>query len=206
MNYPVTRNTDVAGSILGILLQQFKGKPRIEGIAAAFGLEAQALENALYQLLTEINLDYGVGTQLELIGKLLRVKRRGLSDIAYRLRLRVEILINASAGTIDDLLAIVRAASALVGDASYSLAEESPATVTVYFNGTVTDAFLSELFYFLNRARALGVALLLSYGASDENTFTFASIDSAEVASASKGWSDTSNPTTGGKLRWLVGA
>lgn len=199
--YSVTKNTDVEGTIVGTLLQRLR-KPRIEGIAKAIAAEAQSVEDAAYQLLTEINLDVGVGAQLDLIGKLLRVPRRLLTDDTYKVRLRVEILLNRSAGTIDDVLSVVRAASALVSDAVYSLDRPSPATIEVSFEGTVTDAFLSELWGFLNRARGLGIALILVFGETD--AFTLGDDADGEIEDTTHGWGDSDNVATGGKLRGIV--
>lgn len=199
--YSVTKNPLVIDNIMAVMLQQLFGKTRLEGVAAALGVELQSLEDGVYQLLSEVNLDTGVGAQLDLIGKVLGVPRLGLSDENYRVRLRVEILVRASRGTIDDLLGIVRAAMALILDASYSLSEPSTATVEITFTGTVGTLFPVELFSFLERARVYGVQLWLVR--ADEDAFTFAT-GTEEELDTSEGWGDALDSDVGGYLSGIV--
>lgn len=199
--YSVTRNPLVIDNIMAVMLHQFFGKTRLEGVAAALGVELQSLEDGIYQLLSEVNLDTGVGAQLDLIGKVLGVPRLGLSDENYRVRLRVEILVRASRGTIDDLLGIVRAAMALILDASYSLSEPSTATVEITFTGTVGTLFPVELLSFLERARVYGVQLWLVR--ADEDAFTFAT-GTEEELDTSEGWGDALDSDVGGYLSGIV--
>lgn len=195
MSYVLTKNETVAATAVGLLLQQFKGKPRMEGLLSAFVGPFQELENVFWDILTKVNIDTGESHQLDLIGSWLGVKRYGLSDATYRVRLRVEILIAASNGTINDLMRIMVAALALQTGVTSVLTEPSPATALVRILGTIPAGMPQEILWFLNRARPLGVKLYLQW--EYDNAFTFASGSTPEL-DTDHGWGSATNPAIGG--------
>jgi hypothetical protein len=195
--YPITEKITHVADALSLLLEQFKRMPRMVGVVTAFVAQVQELETAWYSLLTEVNIDTGVGASLDIIGSILGVPRYGLADDVYRVRLRVEVLIRASHGTVDDLLRIMTAATALVPLVTSSLVEPSPATALCTIVGTVPLTFPGELLGFLNRARSLGVQLFLQN--DFELAFTLAT-GLTEELDLTHGWGDDANPVTGGKL------
>lgn len=195
MGWPYTRNDEVEETALAVLLEQFRNKPRMEGLLSALVGPFQELETVFWDLLTKVNINDGTGDQLDLVGKWLGLKRYGLDDETYRVRLRVEVLIRASNGTINDLLRIMVAALALQTGVTTSLEEPSPATALVHIVGTVPVGMPQEILSFLNRARPLGVKLFLQW--EYDGAFTF-SDSLSEEADSSHGWGDSTNPVTGG--------
>lgn len=80
-----------------------------ERLVDVFGLEVQALETALLQILTDTILSgtAAIGQQLDGLGEVIGLERQGLTDDIYRARLRAQVRVNQSGGTIEDLIAIV---------------------------------------------------------------------------------------------------
>lgn len=193
--WPYTKNEGVAATALATLLEQHRNKPRKEGLLSALVSPFQELETVFWDLLTKVNINEGEGDQLDLVGKWLGVKRYGLSDTTYRVRLRVEILVRASNGTVNDLLRIMVAALALQTGVTPALEEPSPATGLARIIGTVPPGMPQEILGFLNRARPLGVKLFLQW--EYDEAFTF-SDSLSEEADSSHGWGDSTNPATGG--------
>lgn len=196
-NYSVSPKTTVVAEAIDTLLQQFKTKPRMVGVLSALVAGVQEAENALVPLFTDVNLDTGVGHQLDLIGKLIGTKRYGVSDTVYRVRLRVEILVKNSAGTLEQLLEIMRVATSLYPGTTCNIQQAGVATVLASLTGPVPVSLPTELFLFLDRARALGVQLFLNY--SPDDAFTLAT-GLTEELDTTHGWGDDTNPVTGGEL------
>jgi hypothetical protein len=171
------------------------------GVLRAMVEQVQELEVVWYDILTKVNINEGVGDQLDLVGAWLGVPRYGLSDATYRVRLRVEILVRNSYGTMNDLLGIMVAALALETGVTVTLEEPSPATALATIIGTVPAGTSELILGFLNRARALGVKLFLQN--IFDNPFTLADTG-AEELDTTHGWGDDGNPATGGKLSGVV--
>lgn len=193
--YSVAWLRDYVERYSALLLMQWR-KPRRLAIFQAILAEVQALEDALYAVLTGVNLDTAVGAQLDLIGKILKTPRLGLDDESYRLRLRVEILVLSSNGHPDDLLAILLAA--LPTGFTFSYAETDYATSLPQVHGALSSATATLLVSFLKRAKSVGTRVMLEYSeADDEHTFTFADDIELEVDSG-RGFSDSGGGSTGG--------
>ncbi len=201
--YSLAWLAEYATTLPALLLQQFQ-RPRMLAVATAIATEIAKAEDAWQTIYRGVNLDDGVGDALDVIGSWLGVPRYGLSDDDYRLRLRVEIAVLLSNGTMPDLIGVVRAALGGFPTVAYTLSDVAHATVRVYLAGVVTTEFVSKLLGYLNRARAVGVRIVLEYSLhSDADTFTFSSTDTPEVDTA-RGFGDSTNPATGGYFAGAV--
>lgn len=89
-------------------LQSFQS---IKALLAIFVKQVQALEFALWQLLSSIrSVNQAEGVQLDLLADLVGApSRSGRSDASYRLRIHAQTLINRSLGTSVDVYAISKA-------------------------------------------------------------------------------------------------
>ncbi len=188
-----------------LLLRQWQ-RPRRLGIVAAIlaeigrppGGTEPGLEDVLRDLLIGTNLETATGAALDQLGKILVVGRNGMVDEAFRLRLRVEILILKSNGHPDDVMAILNAA--LPRGITYRYAELAVATVSVEAHGAVNPALAATVEGFLVRAKSAGTrALLVSSSSADDDTFTFSG-DTSSPFDSHRGWGDAADPTTGGEL------
>jgi hypothetical protein len=202
-DYAIAFVTDYVEAYVDTLLSQFR-KPRIEGLLSALLTEVQKADDVYRGLYTGANLDDATNHLLDLVGAWLGVPRYGLSDDDYRLRLRVEIAILLSNGTMPDLIAVTRAALANSLSVRYELLDVVSATVRVRLTGAVSSTFPAKLLAYLNRARALGVRILVEWSAYDESeTFTFSATDSP-VTDTGRGCGDSTNPATGGYFSGVV--
>lgn len=189
---------DYAARYVGLLLTQFRWKPRIEGLLQAFIAESQETENMLNALYRAFSLADAVGDQLDLLGSLLQVPREGWPDAVYRTRLRVEILILASNGTPEDLLGIIVAA--ISPGVEFTYEEQYPGSVVVEIVDAVPEFLPPEVLRFLNRARDVGVRIGLVHTTTDAaNSFTFA-VGLTEEVDVNRGFGDTADATVGGLL------
>ncbi len=189
--------TDYAPRYLNFLLGQWR-QVRREGIVNALLSDLQELENAIQQVYRGCNLDTAEGVQLDRLGRLLLVPRDGLTDEVYRTRLRVEIAILTSNGTPEDLIAVVRAA--VTPGVEFAYSESYPAGVVINVFDSIPEFLPPELFSFLNRARALGIRLMLIYSPEDAaHTFTFSSGLTLEIDS-DRGFGDSTDAAIGGVL------
>jgi len=125
------QRTDIAEHAVGLLLAQWRDKPRIAAFARALGRAAQLLHDDLFDLLVSRDLDIGVGPVLDWFGAIVGEERGGLDDADYRRFIRARILANRSSGTTDEVIAVLQLST-------------SPSTVVVTpvypaaFDATVT--------------------------------------------------------------------
>lgn len=199
----VTEHTKITGHVSGglaLLMQRFQGKPAIEGLLGSYLTQVQALENALWQLLTD-TLDSAEGTQLNQLGSLLGEPRYELDDDDFRTILRAQVLALRSEGTAPDLLALAE----LLIPEGYMLTEYFPAALVVEASEppALPEARILAL---LQRATAAGVGMHLvvppGLPGFPGDAFTFASGETVET-DADHGWSDVGE-TTGGALAGVL--
>ena len=99
---------DNAASAVALLPEDFRAPVRSAWLSALVrGLDgvATACDGLRYWR----DLDSATGIRLDVLGRMLRVKRQGRLDDEYRRALRTEILVLRSDGTPETLLAITRA-------------------------------------------------------------------------------------------------
>jgi len=175
---------------IGKLVQQFKGKPKIEAFLSAFIEQIQELEEVFYQLATERGID-GEGAQLDGLGSIVGEARQGRSDVLYRAAILKRIGINISAATTEDVLEIMT----LFDPDTYELIEYQPATFWVRKASGTTNPL--EFLALLQGIKSSGVKVGFQYAEVDEdNVFSFASGD-VEETSTTQGFADDAE-TTGG--------
>lgn len=189
----------VAGGV-DLLLEQFRGKPRIEALLGVFLGQLQHAETAWWQLLVERHLDTASGAALDQLGAIVGESRDGRSDAAYRPFLRARIRVNRSFGRPEDLLDVLRL---LLGEGhDVRLVEQPPAAVVIRIQGplsapgpgprTVVDL--------LQQARAAGVRLTLEYVTAEPAASFALGRASAPSSSAATGLGSTTDSDLGGAL------
>jgi hypothetical protein len=178
----------------GRLINQFRDLPNWNAWLASYLQQVQETEDALFELLLNRSIDTSVGEQLDGIGEILKLERGGLSDDDYRTRLKAQIKILKATGTPDEindvLFAILPTAN------TFYIQEFPPAS----FNVIASDEFTLDpvtVAGIIRDMKPAGVKAFLEYTLDDDdNTFTFASGDTAE-ASTVQGFSNDSG-TSGG--------
>ena len=97
------------------LAAQYAGKPKITALICAIADEIQFAEHATAQANAALDVDdisSCVGLQLDHIGSRVGEARNGLGDTEYRIRIHARILVNASNGEPEQLIAILAALTA----------------------------------------------------------------------------------------------
>lgn len=168
--------TTHAADALARLPESRKGKDNLAHLISTMGIQVQELEQALYELLTERQIDTAVGVQLDAIGEIVGQPRAGESDDDYRRMVRARIAANNSEGRVADFIRVTRA---VINDATLAVrpAPGYPAAMVIHVEaGILSDAAAQILIELLRDTRAGGVRVLAHYlTAEPEDSFTFGS-------------------------------
>jgi hypothetical protein len=117
-------------SVRELVLEQYRGSPNLLGLIRAVVEEcAQPIEDSATALQDVLNVDSAIGEWLDIIGKMVGVKRNdGESDDDFRKRVIVNSMEN-DAGTPNNVIDV---AKELSGDPAPQYLDEVPATFFVY--------------------------------------------------------------------------
>lgn len=105
-------------------IEQLADKERFSLLLSLFGGQIQDIENALFQVLNETDINSAVGAQLDGLGSIVGEDRAGREDAPYRVAIRTRIVLNLSQGTSEDLIAL---AIAISGGTKAEVTEYFPA-------------------------------------------------------------------------------
>ncbi len=190
---------------LSLLIQQFKGKPRIEAFLTTFLDQIQELEEAFIDLWLIKLLSLASGVHLADIGNLVgQPNSAGLDDDDYRQLVRARILANRSNGDPDTLIAIVRLVFPTGGSVEFTRLPDASFILELSAEDGTDDYPMAELARIINRARAGGVHGLFQWSpAPPENTFTLAD-GNVDQVSTTQGFPDEDG-NGGGVLAWASG-
>lgn len=184
---------------LSRLVSKLRGKPAMDALLSSWLVEVQAVEDALWQVLTETTLDASVGAQLDQLGAIVGCGRDALGDEPYRMLLRTQILANRSNGTGDELLAILAVLSG--GDGATTLTEHAPAAMVIGRSAPWPVVSVELVAAAIRRAKSAGVRVLVEDLPAGD-VFTLAP-DEDLVVDAFLGLSDAGG-TSGGQLAGVV--
>lgn len=182
---------------LAMLPHVFRDAEKLRALLGSYLDQVQEVEDALWAV-RSATLEDATGDALDQIGELLVWPRGTLPDEDYRAVLTQVVRCNRSAGTAEELLAIL---DALMGLSGGTLEEYFPAAVLVT-PGAVPALGTEILHRLLQRARSAGVKLhTIVIPSVALSTFRFASGELLE--SASSGFGDVAE-TTGGMLAGVL--
>lgn len=167
-------------------LAQFDEKTVLKAVTEVVADEVQEIHDALYQLLTEKNIDNAVGAQLDVIGRIIGRTRGGYGDVDYRSLLKLQIGINVSTGAPSALVPLIKE---ITGSTEVDLFEDFPAACSAVVNGNNIG---SELLAQLELIGSAGVDMSIRpiYG---DDAFGF------EDASNALGYGDVGDLNLGGQ-------
>jgi hypothetical protein len=103
----LVKNTDYK-DFNNLLIQQFKEKPKFKAILDAIANKCNDIEDAIFELINEYNIENGSGIQLDIIGKILGLNRDGRNDTAYKTLLKIKAEINFGSGTPETIIKTVQ--------------------------------------------------------------------------------------------------
>jgi hypothetical protein len=185
--------TDHVEQAQGLVLEQYKNKPRLAAWIASYVGEVQALEDAAYDVIIKRLVDVAVGAQLDTIGRIVAQPRSGQTDDVYRIFISARIRINRSKGQARDLVDVL----AIIEAAKYTYTDYRIANTQIEFTTPpVNDAV--NLLTLLRDAKAAGVGLFLIVP-TDTKDFLFDDA-SAPVNDADHSFGDANAPDGQGLL------
>jgi len=148
--------------------------PRTSALLASWLTEAQAVEDAFYQLLTERHVAVASGETLDMLGRIVGQPRDGRDDATYRIWISARVMVSRSSGTTEQILAI---ADKLVGGGPVVLREYYPGSFIVDLGGVEVHVG-SEIAQLLQLAKAAGVRFQATWANPGwPAVFTFAPAD-----------------------------
>lgn len=184
---------------LAFFMRAFADKAKVRALARAWLLQVQDLEDALWAMLRQSDLEFAVGAQLDQVGELVQLARGVLADGLYRPLLRAGIRARRSNGTGEDLIAI--ATLALQGTGITFSLREGHGSAVIEPHAFLPDGFADVFLRVLRLGKAGGVQLQLFTPPSPElegGLFTFAPAGSLlPVTDANRGWGADGGGTGG---------
>lgn len=162
-----------------LLIKQYEDSEKLRALVCALIDPIQALETATLAVYNQVlNIDAAEGVHLDLLGRIVREARNGLSDYVYRRAIKTRILINRSQGRARDFIAIARMFEDMDGGAAevgsfVSVRDVQPARVEIRVIHTPASE-PREVHKRLRQAKAAGVALtsmLVPYPATFDRAF-----------------------------------
>lgn len=196
----LTKIEDHVQQGLGLLLSQYKEKPRIAALLSSYLRRVQELEDAIFDVLIKRLIDNAVDEQLRVIGRIVgQPNEGGWDDTTYRIFIKGRIRANQSNGHGDDVIDVLN----LVEAADFVLSEVYPAAMYVDFT-TITAASPLILIELARRAKGSGVRLQLLYGDHEVgvDAFSFCT-GTTELSSTTEGFG-LSDASTGGYLSGVL--
>ncbi len=171
------------------LIEQYKEKPKIEGLLEAIVKPLQELEDLFLALGTERWIDSAIGAQLDVVGKIVGALREvGQNDEDYRLAIKAQIIMNLNQGTPEEIIA---AAKFFIGSIFIWYLEVYPAAVDIFSSTVIPEENRAKIRAQLKKFLPAGVSLD-SFGQFDEaNPFIF---------SGGSGFGDVNDADVGGLL------
>lgn len=160
-----TTVTDHVARALTTLIEQYKGKPKVEGLITAFVNQVQDAEDGLWTLWSARQFDATAGAAfLDLCGRILGEPRNGKSDASYLIRLRAKVLLDICSGTIEEIYAIFVLITAGTG-VTLRIKEWYPKAFTLELGAAaVPDVTAADYANVLRRAKDAGAKVDLLYG------------------------------------------
>lgn len=154
---------DHAARASDALVGYMQDQPNITALMRPILEEFQRLEDTTWSLIVDRTLDTATGASLDQYGELLNESRAGWGDGLYRRLLKAKIVVNNSAGTIDDYTKIAQIMTEATSVRVIVLQEMS--TIVEYFVPDEQSAIWRvEIIRMLEAAASLGTRLLIFEG------------------------------------------
>lgn len=135
------------------------GKPRIASLVKSFIDQVQALEDELWDVIVERELETADLERLKVLGKIIGQPRLTFDEETYRTVLKARALANVSQGRASDILAVLEL---LFGTGNYTLTEVGNATLLISAGEPLTGIEAAEAVLPDVRAAGVGFQLLFS--------------------------------------------
>jgi hypothetical protein len=153
----ITQITDHTLAAQNRLIQQYKDSTNLKDlIEDLFGTQVQELEDVFWDLLSRLNINTMVGTQLNNIGTIVGQARNGQTDAIYRLFIQAKIGVNVSeseASRVIDVWKLITQANIV------HMFEAFPAEVDLYTDVALDPALVDIAFALIQDVVGGGIAV-----------------------------------------------
>jgi hypothetical protein len=175
------------------MLDQFDGSVNLRLLASSYLDQAQSLEDVAYQLINARSLAIVSGYQLDGLGQIVNVPRSGRNDTDYRLRIRAELAVLLSQGSLEDLIAVLQLLIGMPSPPSIQIDEYYPKAIYMRARNFVVDEDPVMIASLLRRAVSAATYLQFIYTtveADDDDLFRFSDTNGTSETSSSHGYSN----------------
>lgn len=151
----ITRITDHVLAAQNRLIQQYKDSANLKSlIEDLFGTQVQEIENIFWDLLSRLDINTMIGTQLDNIGTIVGQARNGQIDAIYRLFIQAKIGVNVSeseASRIIDVWKLITQANTV------HMFEAFPAEIDLYADVALDPALADQAFALIQNVAGAGI-------------------------------------------------
>ena len=195
----LTFNPNHVAEAKAMLLEQFRGKPLIEGMVEAYVNRVQESEDVLWEILEAMDLDKAADAQLDGLGLLVGEQRRSRGDDDYRAAIRVRVLINLCNGKHAEILRILTLYLG-VADGEGTVQLDEPAPAALKMNVFTLPSLPGDLRVIARAIKPAGVNLDGRYETSATRPYRFGWSGGAVAGQTSANADGWSGADTGGGL------
>jgi hypothetical protein len=121
------------------IAEYLKDKPIYMALLNAFTTPAKEIEDTAFDFIERFWRDHARGHQLTLLGKMIGQQREGKDDYSMIRANAARVLINKSAGTVEEIYAIISAYAAEGAGDHLRVVTHPPKSFTIYMPGGVTS-------------------------------------------------------------------
>lgn len=143
---------------------------RMYQLITPFLEEIQEIEYTLGDLRLLRDIDAGVGAQLDGIGDILVVSRDSMTDIEYRIQLRLKIFLNRSSSQPESIIAFI---ADITNSATVKFYENYPAKIRIEVDGDETLGIFTDIIQMINQLAPAGVGVEVVYINPSLSPFAF---------------------------------
>lgn len=104
---PFVNDINMVPEAQALTLSQFQDSPLFLGMIRAMITPLQDIQDTLYAILTQTYVSNAVGVALDSVGLYVGIMRNGFTDAVFRLFIYVQIAINNSDGTPNEIIEIM---------------------------------------------------------------------------------------------------
>lgn len=185
--------SDHTATALDRMLEQFQGSVNLRLLASSYTDQVQELENAAIQLLHDRSLDAGTGHRLDGLGQLVGITRSGEDDEAFRLRIRGELAVLNSQGSLENLIAIMQLLLELPDPVDIQIDEYFPKAIYMRPRDFIFTGDPDLIATLLRRAVSAATYIQFIYTsteADDDNLFRFSDTNGSSEFASPHGYSN----------------
>lgn len=176
-------------------IQQYKRMARMAAIMEALVNQIQDLEDVGVDMFTALSLDYAVGAQLDLIGRIVVQPREGFDDDFYRILLKVKIGINNSSG---EPSSIINTLQLLTSATLVHYQNLGNANVLLGVDTELDPVLIDFIYANMEKVVMAGVKIDAIVSFDPDESFSFDGVGPVGL-----GFSSLADPSSGGKFAYL---